>query len=59
MANESTSTQPERERSPWFQVAQVIILLVMLVGVYLLAHSMVEHRFFRGGHMDRHGVLRF
>jgi hypothetical protein len=59
MADESKSTAPERERSPWFQAGQVVFLLAMLVGVYMLAHSMVEHRFFQGGHQDKHGVLRF
>jgi hypothetical protein len=58
MTEESKSTAPEREKSPWFQVGQFLFLVAMFVGVYLLAHSMIEHRFFRGGHMDRHGTLR-
>jgi hypothetical protein len=28
------------------------------VAVFWLTQSMVEHRFFRGGRIDRHGVLR-
>jgi hypothetical protein len=59
MTDELNSTAPERERSPWFQTGQVIVLLALLIGLLLLGHSMVKHRFFQGGHMDRHGTLRF
>jgi hypothetical protein len=59
MAEGSKSTAPDRERSAGFQTGQVIVLLALLIGLLLLGHSMVKHRFFQGGHMDRHGVLRF
>jgi hypothetical protein len=32
--------------------------LALAVAVFLLGQSMVEHRFFRGGRVDKHGTLR-
>ncbi|MGD0736696.1 MAG: hypothetical protein ABR976_16315 [Terracidiphilus sp.] len=58
MANELRTTGPERERSRGFMVGQFLFLIALAVGVWFLAQSMVEHRFFRGGRIDRHGTLR-
>jgi len=49
---------PGREKSPWFQVGQFLFLLALAVAVFLLAQSMVRHRFFQGGRIDRYGHFK-
>jgi hypothetical protein len=57
MANESKTTRLKRESSGRFKLGQFLFLVALAVGVYLLGRSMVEHRFFRGGHQEKHGSL--
>jgi hypothetical protein len=58
MANKLDATDPARLRSPWIQAGR-ILFFVALAGAFLwLTQSMIEHRFFQGGRIDRHGVLR-
>ena len=53
----NTTAQPERQ-SPWLGIVK-FLLLAMLVGlIFLLGQSMVRHRFFRGGWIDQHDVLK-
>lgn len=48
----------EARPSPWLGFVK-FLLLAMLVGlIFLLAQSMVEHRFFRGGWVDQRDVLK-
>jgi len=56
MTKNSDKTEPAREKSPWFQIAQFLFLVGLAVAVFLLAQSMVHHRFFRGrlGQPERH-----
>jgi hypothetical protein len=49
---------PAREKSPWFQVGQFLLLLALAVAVFVLAQSMVRHRFFQGGRIDRYGHIK-
>ena len=58
MAKNSDKAAPAREKSPWFQIGQFLFLVGLAVAVFLLAESMVNHRFFRGGWIDRNGTLR-
>jgi hypothetical protein len=58
MTIDAKSTFPARERSKGFLVGQFLFLLALAVAVFLLGQSMVEHRFFRGGRVDKHGTLR-
>jgi len=51
-------TGPGKEKSPWFQVGQFLFLVALAVGVFLLAQSMVRHRFFQGGRIDRYGHIK-
>lgn len=48
MKAESHSTTPEKERAPWFQVSQALFVAGLVVAVYFLSLSMVQHRFVRG-----------
>ncbi len=45
-------------RSPWFQIGRFLLLLASVVAILLLVQTMVHHRFFRGGSIDRYGHLR-
>ena len=58
MTKNSDKAAPVREMSPWFKIAQFLLLVGLAVAVFLLAQSMVHHRFFQGGRIDRHGTLR-
>ena len=58
MATDFKPTGPEREKSPWFQVVQFLFLVALAVAVFLLAQSMVRHRFFQGGRIDRNGHIK-
>jgi hypothetical protein len=49
---------PGREKSLWFQVGHFLFLLALAVAVCLLAQSMVRHRFFQGGRIDRYGHIK-
>jgi hypothetical protein len=55
MTTNLNTTAPVGERPPWFRVAQFLFLLGLAVAVFLLGVSMVHHRFFSGGSLDRHG----
>jgi hypothetical protein len=58
MTNNSDKATRTREKSPWFQIGQFLFLIGLAVSVFLLAQSMVHHRFFRGGWIDQNGTLR-
>jgi len=48
----------ERQKQLGFRFGQFLLLIVLAVAIYLLGLSMVHHRFFRGGYIDQHGVLK-
>jgi hypothetical protein len=48
---------PEQQKPIWFRIGQFLFFVVLAVAFYLLALSMVHHRFFRGGEINQHGVL--
>ena len=58
MTTDLKPTGPEREKSPWFQVGQFLFLIALAVAVFLLAQSMVRHRFHQGSRMDRYGHIK-
>jgi hypothetical protein len=35
----------------------VVLVAVLFISILLLGQSMVHHRFFRGGHFNRNGIL--
>jgi len=43
--------------SPWFRIGKLLFVAVLAVMLFLLAQSMVRHRFFRGGWVNRNGSL--
>lgn len=58
MTTDLKPTGPGREKSPWSQVGQFLFLVVLAVGIFLLAQSMVRHRFFQGSRIDRYGHIK-
>jgi hypothetical protein len=49
---------PELQKLRWFRIGRFLFVVVLAVAVYLLGLSMVHHRFFRGGYINQHGVLK-
>jgi hypothetical protein len=58
MSTHSNDAAPQGPRSPWFQIGRLLLLAALVIALFLLGQSMVQHRFFRGGHMDRYDHLR-
>ncbi len=44
--------------SPWFRVAQFLLIVTLVVAIYLLGLEMVHHRFFQGGRLDQYSHIR-
>ncbi len=55
MAN---TTDPEVRQSPWLGIVKFLLLAAFVIALFLLGQAMVSHRFFRGGWVDQHGVLK-
>jgi hypothetical protein len=58
MTTNANKEAPERQNSLWFRIGEFLVVVVLGVAFYLLGLSMVHHRFFRGGYINQHGVLR-
>jgi hypothetical protein len=58
MTTNSNRTAPAGRKSPWFGIGKFLLLVVLVVTFFLLAQSMVRHRFFRGGGLNRNGSIR-
>jgi hypothetical protein len=48
----------QNESHPHFGIGSMIVIVVLVVIGFLLGHSMVHHRFFRGGWTSPYGVLK-
>ena len=48
----------DKLRSPWPGLLKAAFIVTLLALFLMLGLSMVHHRFFRGGQIDTHGVLR-
>jgi hypothetical protein len=55
MATDLNATASQKQKSPWFRVVQVLLLVTFVVVVFLLGLSMVHHRFFQGSRVDQNG----
>jgi len=58
MATGTKTTARPREASLLFEVGQFLFLVGLAVAVFLLGQSMVGHRFFRGGYINKYGILQ-
>jgi hypothetical protein len=52
MPSNLESKDPEKRQLPWLGLAKFLFLAILTLLIYLLAQSMVHHRFFRGGGMN-------
>lgn len=43
---------------PWLVIIRSAFIVVFTLLLFLLAHSMVKHRFFRGGWMSHNSTLQ-
>ena len=58
MASESKATSRPGETSSWGKIGKFLFVIGLAVAIFLLGLSMVHHRFFRGGYINQHGVLK-
>ncbi len=58
MAIISNTKASEVRQSPWLGFVKFLLLAILVGLIFLLAQSMVTHRFFRGGWVDQHDVLK-
>lgn len=54
----SNTKASEARRSPWLGFVRFLLLAFLVSLMFLLAQSMVDHRFFRGGWVDQRDVLK-
>jgi len=57
MPTDLDRTAPEERRSMWSGIGKFLFIVVLALLFFLLAHSMVRHRFFRGGWRNPHGSI--
>ncbi|MGA2632940.1 MAG: hypothetical protein ABSF16_01785 [Terracidiphilus sp.] len=58
MTNQSQAPASADQKSRRFQIGLTLFLIGLLVAFFLLGNSMVNHRFFRGGRIDRYGHVK-
>jgi hypothetical protein len=58
MTQNANKEASEQQKSRWFRIGRFLFVVVLAVAVFLLGLSMVHHRFFRGGYINQHGVLK-
>jgi hypothetical protein len=58
MTTHLNTTAPAGRKPPRFGIGTFLFIVALAVIFFLLAQSMVHHRFFRGGWVDRNGSLR-
>lgn len=54
----SNTPHPEARQSPWLGIVRFLLLAILIAIIFLLGQQMVRHRFFRGGYVDQHDILR-
>jgi len=57
MLSNLKSRGPEKRQLPWLGIAKFLFIAILTLLFYLLAQSMVNHRFFRGGWMNHNGSV--
>ncbi len=58
MTINANTTGPAERQSPWLGIVKFLFLFILVAIIFLLGQDMVRHRFFRGGWVDQHDVLR-
>jgi hypothetical protein len=57
MTTYSNTPDPEGEKPPSFGIGKFLFVVLLAVVFFLLVNSMVHHRFFKGGRVNRHGTI--
>jgi hypothetical protein len=57
MDPKSNATYQERQGIPWSQVVKILLFVTLVSAILLLGLSMLRHRYFLGGLIDRHGHI--
>jgi hypothetical protein len=57
MASPLNTPNSEEQKPPSFGPREFLFVVILVVVFFLLGHSMVRHRFFRGGRVHRNGSL--
>jgi hypothetical protein len=57
MTSNSNVTDPAGGKPPRFGIGSFLFIVVLAVILFLLAQSMVRHRFFSGGRLNRNGTI--
>jgi hypothetical protein len=57
MTTHPDARAPEERRSMWLGIGKLLFIVVLALLFFLLAQSMVGHRFFRGGWRNQHGSV--
>ncbi len=57
MTTHLNTTSPAERKPPRFGMGSFLFVLVLALIFFLLAHSMVRHRFFQGGRVHRNGSI--
>ena len=57
MTTDLNTPSPGEETPPSFGIGKLLFVLALVIILFLLLHSMVHHRFFRGGRVSRHGTV--
>ena len=57
MTAESKPLENTKAKTHWLAIARVLFVAAFIAGVFLLAASMAQHRFCRGGRIDQRGVI--
>ncbi|MGA2375959.1 MAG: hypothetical protein ABSF72_10600 [Candidatus Sulfotelmatobacter sp.] len=57
MASPLNPTDPEEPRPPSFGTREFLFVIFLAIIFFVLGHSMVRHRFFRGSRVHRNGSL--
>lgn len=57
MTSDLDTMAPDERRSIWLGTGKFLFIVVLAVLVFLLAHNIVRHRFFRGGWRNQHSSI--
>ena len=57
MTTDLNTPPPGGEKPPSFGIGKLLFALALVIIFFLLLQSMVHHRFFRGGWVNRHGTI--
>ena len=58
MTSDLSTTDPPERKLTASGIGRFLLVVALVVIFFLLGQSMVRHRFFRGGWVNRHGTLR-